>query len=257
LVYNKNNPRLLGYNIEEFEPHVTTLSELIHPGDKPAVIQALQEHLDGKTDFYQTDKRYRMKSGEYKWIRTQGRVYTRDEKGRPLRMLGTYCDISRQKQVEEELRSARTELEQRVATKTMDLSEANTTMKVLLKHIEMNRLEVEENVATNIMDKILPHINKFKLDGLNANQKASLALIEENLRLIASPFLKNLQSRYPGFTPQEIHIADLIRGNKSSKEIAHMINISTKTVDLIRYRIRKKLGITNKKIHLGAYLSAI
>jgi PAS domain S-box-containing protein len=247
----------LGLDWSQGGLRLESLTEFIHPEDKASVMQALRDHFDGKTDSYETDKRYLLKSGGYKWIRTRGRVCERDGQGRPLRMVGTYTDISPWKQIEDELRSTLEDLERRVMSKNMDLSEANIALQVLLDHMEKDRREVEKHIAAKVTDRIIPHINKLKADGLSKDQRATLALLEEDLNQIVSPFLKHFQGRYPGFTPQEIQVADRIRMNQSSKEIARQMNISANTVDLIRYRIRKKLNINKKKIHLGAYLSSI
>ena len=248
---------MLGYGPEELDPHVRTWENMLHPEDAARVQKTLRDHLDGKTDFYEADMRLRTKSGPYKWIQARGQVFARDDRGNPLRMVGTHTDISKRKQLEEELRAAREDLEKKVAERTVELTETNTAMRVLLNHKESDRLNIEQNVAANVMGKILPHIGRLGNAGLDPNQSAAVRLLEEELREITSPFLKNLKTKYPGFTPQEIQVADLIRGNRTSKEIAGYLGIATKTVDLIRYRIRNKLKINNQKIHLGAYLSTI
>lgn len=159
--------------------------------------------------------------------------------------------------MEEELRSAREELEKRVAEKTIELQEANTAMKVLLKQSEIDKLEIERSVVENIRGAIQPHLNKLKSAGLKEHQKALVDILEEDLDGIILPFMKNLNIRYPGLTAKEIEIANYIRNGNKSKDIAEKLHISIRTVDLFRYRIRKKLQINNRKVNLEACLSAI
>lgn len=58
-------------------------------------------------------------------------------------------------------------------------------------------------------------------------------------------------------TGKELRVADLIRMDASSKEIAKVMNISPRTVEAHRENIRKKLGLANVKINLQSYLKTI
>ncbi|MGE4442228.1 MAG: response regulator [Desulfomicrobium sp.] len=58
-------------------------------------------------------------------------------------------------------------------------------------------------------------------------------------------------------TGKEMRVADLIRMDASSKEIAHIMNISPRTVEAHRENIRKKLGLANVKINLQGFLKTI
>jgi PAS domain S-box-containing protein len=257
LVYSSGYTETLGYRVDEFEPHYRMWDSLLHPEDKPSVLSTLQSHLDGKTDFYASEHRLRMKSGEYKWVFARGKVTNRDHNGKPLRMNGSHHDISERKRLEFELRSSRAELEARVAERTIDLQESNTAMKVLLKQQEIARSEIESSIVANIRGTVQPHVNKLKRTGMNKNQMAVVNMLEEDISGILSPFLKHLQIQYPGFTPKEIQIANFVRNGKTSKDIAAQLHLSVRTVDLFRYRIRKKLNITNKSVNLEAHLSAM
>jgi DNA-binding NarL/FixJ family response regulator len=55
----------------------------------------------------------------------------------------------------------------------------------------------------------------------------------------------------------ELQVAEYIRSGKTSKEIAEAMTISSRTVDIVRYSIRKKLGINNEKANLQAVLLSI
>lgn len=57
-------------------------------------------------------------------------------------------------------------------------------------------------------------------------------------------------------TMREMKIAEMVRAGESTKEIAEKMNISTRTVETYRDNIRKKLGISNKKINLQTFLNS-
>ncbi len=96
----------LGYRPEEVEPHESFWRSLIHPDDVPKVDEALMEHFDGRTDYYECENRLRMKSGEYRDNLDRGKVISRDAQGRPLRMVGTDTDITERRKAENALRTS-------------------------------------------------------------------------------------------------------------------------------------------------------
>ncbi|HBW87834.1 MAG TPA: hypothetical protein DEG17_02800, partial [Cyanobacteria bacterium UBA11149] len=98
---------MLGYEIHELPKEIGTWEKLIHPEDKPWVMERLNAHLAGSAIPYQFDYRLRTKSGTWKWIANYGKVVVRNEKGIPLRMTGTHRDISLRKQAEIELQHAK------------------------------------------------------------------------------------------------------------------------------------------------------
>ncbi len=60
---------------------------------------------------------------------------------------------------------------------------------------------------------------------------------------VHSDFLVSLKTSYPNLTPGELKLCAYLRLNLSSKEIAQIMNITIKSVELSRHRLRKKLQI--------------
>ena len=56
-------------------------------------------------------------------------------------------------------------------------------------------------------------------------------------------FLKNLRSRFPSLTPKDQKLCAYLRMNLTTKEIAPLMNISVRGVEISRYRLRKKLEL--------------
>jgi len=101
---------MLGYRLEEVEPHVSFWEKLVHPDDMSAVWKALNDHLEGRTPYYESEHRLRCKSGEWKWILDRGKVHSWDEGGKPLRAAGTHTDITERKRGENALRQSQKNL---------------------------------------------------------------------------------------------------------------------------------------------------
>ncbi|MDQ0509775.1 sensor domain-containing diguanylate cyclase [Ancylobacter amanitiformis] len=76
---------------------------VVNPEDRPYVLKRYQDLLDGRTDLFEATYRVSHKSGRWIWIMARGRIVARDAEGRPLRLLATSVDITRQKHVEQEL----------------------------------------------------------------------------------------------------------------------------------------------------------
>ena len=125
-------------------------------------------------------------------------------------------------------------------------------------------------MATNIIKKyelvsqIKEDINKIKKGIKDAESRRAISevIIKINQNLLYdrdrekfqmyledhnSNFMHRLNEMYPDMTDNEKRLAALLRMNLSSKEIASILNISTKSVEMNRYRLRKKLQIPPKQ----------
>ncbi|BAY26951.1 two-component hybrid sensor and regulator [Calothrix sp. NIES-2100] len=95
--------KMLGYGENELAYDVSTWESLIHPEDRPWVMELLNAHLQNINAPYAFDYRMLTKFGEWKWIANYGKVVARDQNGAPVRMVGTHKDISDRKQTEARL----------------------------------------------------------------------------------------------------------------------------------------------------------
>ncbi|MBX2966574.1 MAG: two component regulator three y domain-containing protein [Cyclobacteriaceae bacterium] len=66
-------------------------------------------------------------------------------------------------------------------------------------------------------------------------------------------FSRRLRTAYPQLSPQEMKLSAYLRMNLSTKEIAHLLNISVRGVEISRYRLRKKLGL-DRKLNLQEFI---
>ena len=111
----------------------------------------------------------------------------------------------------------------------------------IAKHSEMIEniqavLETEED-GEQLKSKVKKII---KTNAINKNEWQSF---EKNLLKSHEEFVAALSKKYPLLTPKDIKLSIYLKMNLSSKEIAPLMNISFRGVELHRYRLRKKLGI--------------
>ncbi len=159
-------------------------------------------------------------------------------------------DIMDRQKAEQEIKVKGEELKE----KANDLQEVNAALKILLKHRDEDKAEVEERVLSNIQTLIMPFLEKLKNKGLDRKQMAYANILESNLRDIVSPFSRRLTMKHLKLTPAEIQISNLIKQGRTSKEIADLLNLSARTIESHRKNIRKKTGIKNKKENLRTHL---
>jgi PAS domain S-box-containing protein len=101
--FNERWCRMLGYDPSEIEPHVRSWERIVHPDDAQVAWAALQDHFEGRTDFYRCVHRLRAKDGSVMWVHDAGKVYERDGDGSPVRMAGIHLDVSDRRAAEERL----------------------------------------------------------------------------------------------------------------------------------------------------------
>jgi PAS domain S-box-containing protein len=174
----------------------------------------------------------------------------RDSAGNIIGAIESIRDITERRRIEEALRRREEDLE----VKSRNLEEVNTALRVLLKHREEDKSELEEKILSNVKKLVVPYVEKLRKSRLSDEQASYVEILDDHLQDILSPFLRNLGTRHLNLTPKEIQVASLIREGKTSKEIADVIGVSARAVDFHRDNIRIKLGIKNKKANLRSYL---
>jgi DNA-binding CsgD family transcriptional regulator len=144
--------------------------------------------------------------------------------------------------------------EKELARKKSRLQDMNNALTVMFKKRNDDIDQIEKQMVHNIRDLIDPALQRLKGTGLKASQQKWLEVLEANLNDIASPLAAKLASGYQKLTPTEIKIASFIKHGNTNKEIARLLNISDRTVEVHRCNIRKKLGIRNRDMNLRTYL---
>ncbi len=107
IYYSPRFKALLGFTEEEFPNVLSSWESRLHPDDRARVLDAAFAHLLGQGP-YEVEYRLLAKNGEYRWYVSRGQA-TWSETGRPLRMAGSFSDVTERKRAE----AARRESEER------------------------------------------------------------------------------------------------------------------------------------------------
>jgi diguanylate cyclase (GGDEF)-like protein/PAS domain S-box-containing protein len=94
---------MLGYSENEISSNMDEWAKLIHPDDLPCLVSSRLSAVEGETISFENEHRKLTADGKWKWIQVKGMVVNRSEQGAPVRVIGTYTDISERKQIEAEV----------------------------------------------------------------------------------------------------------------------------------------------------------
>ena len=184
----------------------------------------------------------------YKWnkIRYSQKLALREE------------ELKHQKKILEIELKAENELNSKEYEKhILELEIKSKSSEVVVKSLSIAK---QGEMIENIQD-ILNHetdLNKLKSEikkviKINAVNKHEWETFEENLNQIHNQFSINLSEKFPNLTSKDVKLCIYLKMNLSSKEIAPMMNISFRSIEIQRYRLRKKLNLT-KEENLSKFL---
>jgi PAS domain S-box-containing protein len=251
---NRQVEKLLGYERDEILKLTVTM---IHPENEINRVMKAFEDMKEKT-FTLLDTKVLRKDGKAVAVDITG---NRIEISGENVLQGIFRDITERKMLEEELNRYRENLERMVSERTEDLEvktknleELNTALNVLLRKREEDKRDLEERFVANIGNLIQPYVNKLRNGNLDKQKQLCLDIIENHLREIVTPLLKNLGQF--GLTTREVHVATMIRGGKTTKEISEILGVGISGIDFHRKNIRKKLGL-GKRSNLHVRLQSI
>lgn len=111
-------------------------------------------------------------------------------------------------------------------------------------------------LLSKIGDELLPLVQQTANTTTANDVKKVIRLLNEAKKLdndwdqfaihfdhVHNNFLSNLKDKYPNLSPNDLKLCAYLKLNLSSKEIAQLLNITSRAVEVSRYRLRKKLGL--------------
>ena len=141
-------------------------------------------------------------------------------------------------------------LKQDIESKNRELGVS--TMNLIRKNEFLSSIKAELDSVKELKDlnKVVTIINK------NINNTEDWKFFEEAFNNADKDFLKKIKKIHPSLTPNDLKLCAYLRLNLSSKEIAPLLNISHRSVEVKRYRLRKKMNLPHEE-SLTSYIIEI
>ena len=186
----------------------------------------------------------------FKWLDSRYKQQTKEleaEQDKALKLKDSEMeDLAQKSEAEiiklrnDKLRSEIQLKSQALTSSAMNLIQKNqllNNIKSTLKNI--SKEEANKNLTTQL-SRLVKSIDKDLAGGEEWSQFA------QNFDQVHGNFITRLKDKYPSLTPQEIKFSAYIRMNLNTKEIANLLGISVRGVEIGRYRVRKKLELERK-----------
>ena len=137
--------------------------------------------------------------------------------------------------LETELQNKNNEL----TLQTSALARRNKAIQTFLDELNQQKETLGDRYPNNIYNKLRTLMEEA------LNDQEDWLLFDSYFNSAHQNFINRLQQKYPDLTPGDLRICCLLRMNLSTKEIASLLNISVRAVELRRYRLRKRLELNN------------
>ncbi len=133
-----------------------------------------------------------------------------------------------------------------LASKALYLNQKNERLKVIKDYLN--------EIIPNTSEKVGKSLNELQkiIDGDISNEE-NWDKFEKNFDVLYNDFMKRFTSEFPNVTHKDLKIIGYIRQNYYNKEIAEMLNISLRSLESSRYRLRKKMNLASE-INLNDFI---
>jgi PAS domain S-box-containing protein len=138
--------RICGYEPQAFSPTVQKGMQIIHPDDRAAAAEAVRSALEDGTE-YAIEKRIVRPDGSVRCVEARGEVICGAE-GRPVRIVGSFLDITERKLAEFKLQEYAEVLEQMVEEKVRQLEQERA------KAIQLDKMAALGEMATGVAHEL-------------------------------------------------------------------------------------------------------
>ncbi|MEJ2131085.1 MAG: response regulator [Gammaproteobacteria bacterium] len=197
--------RYLGYEGDDLQGSPSVWEKFIHPDDYDEALRRTAEYLSGKRRTYRAEYRVLRKDGTYRWVLSRGEVVEHNDEGNPVRLAGTFTDI--------------TELKEATADRDR--------LQVQLRHAQkLNALgQLTGGIAhdfNNILASVLGHAELALIESRAMGSSQITGYLEEIQQAAARA--RNLISQMLAFS----------RGIKSGEETIAVAPLMSESIKLLR-----------------------
>ncbi len=201
------------------------LVEFLHPDDRAAARESLQQLLGGDAPEYHGQYRLLMRKGEICWIEVTARLVSRGDTAPNARSLvGTIDDISIRKVAEMSLRNINQELEARVRVRTAELEASNRELEAFsysVSHDLRAPLRSINGFARILEDELAPHLDASTRSHLERIRRAArqMGYLIDKLIELARFTRHNLRKENVNLSEIAIQIIDDLRAEDPDRMV--------------------------------------
>ncbi|MBW2186091.1 MAG: PAS domain S-box protein [Deltaproteobacteria bacterium] len=145
-------------------------------------------------------------------------------------------------------------LESGLREEKLNTEEMNVTLRNVLKSIESDRQQFEQNLTHRIRSGLLPGLEKVRHEKDERINTIYLDLLKEQLIALTTDFETELDADLLKLSKSELKVCRFIKAGLSGKEICETMNLSFETIQTHRKNIRKKLCLRGKDVNLHTFL---
>lgn len=179
--------------------------------------------------------RYRIERSKQAFKEEQQQLFLEREKQLQIESLLAEQEVIKLRN--EKLRLEKIQKDKELANTTMQIIQKSKSLVTIKKSLKSLSRDLGQHPAVNQVNLIIKKINR------SIDTDKQWEVFESHFENVHEAFLKRLKEQYPDLTPRELKLCAYLRLNISSKEIANLMNISVRGVEISRYRLRKKLGL--------------
>ena len=221
---------------------------LLLTGSSCFLMTSCQKDYDGQLEII----RNQLKAGENSYTELKEQITSLEERVTTIEKQiedlqngnnGGGCDVdceAQLKELREALETAKAELQNKnneLTLQTTALVKRNQAIQSLLEELEKQKETLGERYPNKL------YIRMKTLMEETLNNQADWVLFESYFNSTHQNFMDRLRQRYSDLTTGDLRICCLLRMNLSTKEIASLMNVSVRVIELRRYRLRKRLEL--------------
>jgi len=176
-----------------------------------------------------------IKSSQQKYREQQEKEFAERNRQMKIESLEAEKEVIRLRN--DKLRTEKKQKDMELANTTMQIIQASKALSTIKTDLQMLQKELGNHSAVARVQRILKKVNR------NIDSDKQWEVFEKHFTGVHEEFLQRLKDDYPDLSPRELKLCAYLRLNISSKEIADLMNISVRGVEISRYRLRKKLQL--------------
>ncbi len=233
--------QMFGY--KEIELLNMSFRDLTDPEDADIDLGQVLSKKDNKEALV-IEKKYYRQDGSILFARTIAKLLREEEpQGKAMAMV---WDITNEKKVLEQNRE--------IASKTQELTAYMlflTQKNELLRQMANDLTELTELAQPNVNQRLRRLIGRIEKD---VNRENTWLQFQKHFKSANPNFLPNLKKEYPNLTLSEQRHCALVVMAMTNTEVANLLHVTPKAVEVARYRLKKKFELNDRNTKLSRFL---